>query len=1407
MSIQGHKYSASLSQNHKAQLANAYNELGKELASTKVKVVGNYTLGRVIGEGTYGTVRLGTHRLTSTRVAIKQIPKAMSAALTREIHHHRRLHHPHVCKLYEVIATESTIWLVTELCSGGELFDYLAEKGRLSEDESKTIFGQLCLAVAYIHEKGVVHRDLKLENVLLDERCRVKLGDFGFTREFERGALLDTYCGTTGYAAPEMLLGKKYLGPEVDIWSMGIILYCLLTGTLPFDDDDESVMREKIIIGEFENPDWLSADARDLLAHILQHDPSKRLTITQILAHPWFSRPSTTAETENEAVSATSATYPISSSTSVPQASSAEPSNSTHHLPSPSTSEASFHSAPSHRSSPLNQQPTLSTSTRDESPDESLTMVGVDDMSFDSNASEATVKQQKEKGRRHLEKDVAEYASGRKRSTSTKDLDERERNGKKISPTLVDEEYPRSGKQLETSRSQDASYPHSRDPSPSQKPLPSPSYGGQSPASAPPTAYPTRTPARTKRRSVSSILSQPSSPTSDTGNHQDIHFAPQDFAALLRTPAPLLFSTPLERCLLNSLSALGFDIGQMVHSVLSDACDASGAIWWMLKRKAEKKALEAAFQKAAKAKEAEARAGAETDIETELENNATLKLDQPSPGLAPGSSIPEESSDGIDKTASGTVSKSKIDQSHSAPELTCIPPTPTTAATQGDSSQRQQQKKKSTSPPITPPRSKSPRSYLSPTPTSMDSPKSSPSTPNAKDKDKDSKSRSGNGSGKPRSGSVSIVQRATMTALEAAGLVRKRSAEAVKEKEDKEKEREKEKEKDDRTSSSLDSRNSHHGSGHNGPARLTKSPPIRPVKDQKDNHPSPPLAPLVTPERERTIPTSLSSASPWIPVSRSSTFTAAPPTPANSPGNTNDLSVGEHHHHTKLIGGPLRNRSNLLTTFRMWFNEDRKGKRKASVPPPINITSSNSSSAPDAAGGVPASPRARGGSRGGTFKRRGGWNGPKPRAKRASVSSRRSSSVNSRRSSVASVQMVLMERDSAAPHHTGMGGMVDISRQRSDASRRSFTPNSEAEREVHSSRPSSIRSYGIQNNGTNRHHRKSPSAGSGGSAARYASGGSGRASSSPLKQYHRRAGSSSSTRVIRQARTSSHQSQSQNRPAHVRSNSTTSSIHSLPSSRPGSFYDASEGESRRTDSPFRDDSSRRGGYKNKANTVLLAQKKHTALGVPSVYTSSFMTSVSSSRSSWKKAWGTEPPGWQSRPSQYPVEVLAISPAPDQPITIRDVFSGQGRQSLNLNDESDWVDEDEDFPAFAGGLGQIPLNKTSSSTRQVNHNYDSHSIVQLSPVPFRGNRNTRRTGRTSNRGAGGGGGGARVRGMAGHSPITGTMPLPGSDGVFDATPGLGMNVNEPRLSRRNLPNNRAHPAFKSAIVEEDEEEEE
>lgn len=132
--------------------------------------------------------------------------------LTREIHHHRQLHHPHVVQLYEIIATETSIWLVFELCAGGELFDYLVEQGRLQEVEARRIFGQLCLALGYVHAQGVVHRDLKLENVLLDEKCNVKVADFGFGREFDKNKLMETYCGTTGYASPEMLAGRKYTG-------------------------------------------------------------------------------------------------------------------------------------------------------------------------------------------------------------------------------------------------------------------------------------------------------------------------------------------------------------------------------------------------------------------------------------------------------------------------------------------------------------------------------------------------------------------------------------------------------------------------------------------------------------------------------------------------------------------------------------------------------------------------------------------------------------------------------------------------------------------------------------------------------------------------------------------------------------------------------------------------------------------------------------------------------------------------------------------------------------------------------------------------------------------------------------------------------------------------------------------
>lgn len=184
--------------------------------------------------GAFGTVKLGVHRLTNTRVAIKVVPKSLQPSassssadpssplslLTRELHHHRRLRHQHILALYEIIATESSIYLVTELCSGGELFDYLVERGRLSLSETRRIFGQLVLGVAHLHQSGVVHRDLKLENILLDERVNVKIADLGFGREFEKGRWMETWVGTLGYCAPEVVAAKRYLGEGESLWSL-----------------------------------------------------------------------------------------------------------------------------------------------------------------------------------------------------------------------------------------------------------------------------------------------------------------------------------------------------------------------------------------------------------------------------------------------------------------------------------------------------------------------------------------------------------------------------------------------------------------------------------------------------------------------------------------------------------------------------------------------------------------------------------------------------------------------------------------------------------------------------------------------------------------------------------------------------------------------------------------------------------------------------------------------------------------------------------------------------------------------------------------------------------------------------------------------------------------------------------
>lgn len=216
--------------------------------------------------------------------------KKNDANLAREIHHHRQFIHPHIARLYEVIVTEELVWLVLEYCPGDELYNYLLAKGALEPNKVQRIFTQLVGAVTYVHNKSCVHRDLKLENILLDKHGDVKLCDFGFTREYEgKSNYLQTWCGTVCYSAPEMLKGEKYAGEKVDVWSLGIILYALLVGELPFDDDDEMVTKMKILKEEPSYPDNFPQQARELCQSLLSKRPILRPTLAEVLQNPWLS--------------------------------------------------------------------------------------------------------------------------------------------------------------------------------------------------------------------------------------------------------------------------------------------------------------------------------------------------------------------------------------------------------------------------------------------------------------------------------------------------------------------------------------------------------------------------------------------------------------------------------------------------------------------------------------------------------------------------------------------------------------------------------------------------------------------------------------------------------------------------------------------------------------------------------------------------------------------------------------------------------------------------------------------------------------------------------------------------------------------------------------------------------------
>ncbi|KAK9128168.1 hypothetical protein Syun_016965 [Stephania yunnanensis] len=258
---------------------------------------GKYDLGKLLGCGAFAKVYHARNLHTSQSVAIKSISKHklskspnLASHIKREIEIMRRLSHPNIVKLHEVLASKSKIFFAMEFLKGGELFSRLA-KGRFSEDLSRRYFHQLISAVEYCHSRGVFHRDLKPENLLLDENGDLKVSDFGLSAIKENdgaGLLLHTLCGTPAYVAPEILAKQGYDGAKADVWSCGVILFVMCAGFLPFNDPNLMVMYRKIYKGEFRCPRWFSPDLKCFLSRLLDTNPKTRITIDEIVRDPWF---------------------------------------------------------------------------------------------------------------------------------------------------------------------------------------------------------------------------------------------------------------------------------------------------------------------------------------------------------------------------------------------------------------------------------------------------------------------------------------------------------------------------------------------------------------------------------------------------------------------------------------------------------------------------------------------------------------------------------------------------------------------------------------------------------------------------------------------------------------------------------------------------------------------------------------------------------------------------------------------------------------------------------------------------------------------------------------------------------------------------------------------------------------
>ncbi|CAL0320210.1 unnamed protein product [Lupinus luteus] len=271
--------------------------------------LGKYELGETLGEGNFGKVKLAKDTYSGQFFAVKILEKNKIIDLNntdqikREIATLKVLKHPNVVRLYEVLASKTKIYMVLEYVTGGELFDKIQSKGKLTEAAARKIFQNLIDGVSYCHNKGVYHRDLKLENVLVDAKGNIKITDFNLSalpQNFRADGLLHTTCGSPNYVAPEILANRGYDGATSDTWSCGVILYVILTGYLPFDDRNLAVLYQKIFKGDVQIPKWLSPGAQNMIKRILDPNPKTRITMAMIKENEWFKNGYTPVNPEDD---------------------------------------------------------------------------------------------------------------------------------------------------------------------------------------------------------------------------------------------------------------------------------------------------------------------------------------------------------------------------------------------------------------------------------------------------------------------------------------------------------------------------------------------------------------------------------------------------------------------------------------------------------------------------------------------------------------------------------------------------------------------------------------------------------------------------------------------------------------------------------------------------------------------------------------------------------------------------------------------------------------------------------------------------------------------------------------------------------------------------------------------------